>query len=171
MHGNAVMQQEDDDKTLELSPKENHIKQINAVSFIEDIRNCVSNKKIILFFDRDDAGKKAVSEITHKDKNSKEIKNCEDYASDDALLKCSFYPYSSEVNSGDFCVEDYFSEALIENIITDLINTKKHPIKEVANLPKRIKETLANKYHDYSKLEYEGFKPLLNKLLELLGIQ
>ena len=47
----------------------------NAVSFIEDIRNCVSNKKIILFFDRDDAGKKAVSEITHKDKNSKEIKN------------------------------------------------------------------------------------------------
>lgn len=143
----------------------------NAVSFIEDIRNCVSNKKIILFFDRDDAGKKAVSEITHKDKNSKEIKNCEDYVSDDALLKCSFYPYSSEVNSGDFCVEDYFSEALIENIITDLINTKKHPIKEVVNLPKRIKETLANKYHDYSKLEYEGFKPLLNKLLELLGIQ
>ena len=143
----------------------------NAVSFIEDIRNCVSNKKIILFFDRDDAGKKAVSEITHKDKNSKEIKNCEDYVSDDALLKCSFYPYSSEVNSGDFCVEDYFSEALIENIITDLIKTKKHPIKEVANLPKRIKETLANKYHDYSKLEYEGFKPLLNKLLELLGIQ
>lgn len=143
----------------------------NAVSFIEDIRNCVSNKKIILFFDRDDAGKKAVSEITHKDKNFKEIKNCEDYVSDDALLKCSFYPYSSEVNSGDFCVEDYFSEALIENIITDLINTKKHPIKEVANLPKRIKETLANKYHDYSKLEYEGFKPLLNKLLELLGIQ
>ncbi len=31
MHGNVVMQQEDDDKTLELSQKENHIKQINAV--------------------------------------------------------------------------------------------------------------------------------------------
>lgn len=31
MHGNVVMQQEDDDKTLALSPKESHIKQINAV--------------------------------------------------------------------------------------------------------------------------------------------
>ncbi len=31
MHGNVVMQQVDDDKTLALSPKESHIKQINAV--------------------------------------------------------------------------------------------------------------------------------------------
>ena len=31
MHGNTVMQQEDDEKNLELSQKENHIKQINAV--------------------------------------------------------------------------------------------------------------------------------------------
>lgn len=48
--------------------------------------------------------------IGNKDKKSTDIQNYLDYTSDDGLLKAVFYPYSNEVSSGEFLLEDYFSE-------------------------------------------------------------
>ena len=142
----------------------------NASSFIKNIRDCVASKKIVLFFDRDDAGKTSMSELSGKDKKSADIQNCIDYISDDGLFKAVFYPYSNEVTSGEFLLEDYFYENKIVEIIDNLISGKKHPVKSLSNLSKRVKDTLANKYKEYSKEDFEGFKPLLDKLLELLEI-
>ena len=142
----------------------------NASSFIKNVRDCVATKRIIVFFDRDDAGRKAMFEISGRTKNTDDIKNEIDYISSDNLLKAAFYPYSSEVTSGEFLLEDYFSEAKITEIINNLISGNKHPVKSLSNLSKRVKDTLANKYLDYSKEDFEGFKPLLDKLLELLEI-
>lgn len=142
----------------------------NASSFIKNVRDCVATKRIIVFFDRDDAGRKAMFEISGRTKNTDDIKNEIDYISSDNLLKAAFYPYSSEVTSGEFLLEDYFSEAKIIEIINNLISGNKHPVKSLSNLSKRVKDTLANKYLDYSKEDFEGFKPLLDKLLELLEI-
>lgn len=141
-----------------------------APSFIKNVRDCVATKKIIVFFDRDDAGRNAMVEISGWPKDSDEIKNAIDYISADNLLKAAFYPYTNEVTSGEFLLEDYFSEAKITEIITNLISGKKHPVKGLSNLSKRVKDTLANKYKEYSKEDFEGFKPLLDKLLELLEI-
>ena len=143
----------------------------NAAAFIEDVRNCVNDKKIILFFDRDDSGRNGMAEVFNKDKKSVEIKEFHDFCTVDSLLKASFYPFSNEVNSGEFLIEDYFPERLIKEIINKLLEGKKHPIKEIPNLPKRIKDILANNYHNYSKTDYGGFKPLLDKLIELLEIE
>lgn len=142
----------------------------NASSFIKNVRDCVATKRIIVFFDRDDAGRKAMFEISGRTKNTDDIKNEIDYISSDNLLKAAFYPYSSEVTSGEFLLEDYFSEAKIIEIINNLISGNNHPVKSLSNLSKRVKDTLANKYLDYSKEDFEGFKPLLDKLLELLEI-
>ena len=67
-------------------------------------------------------------------------------------------------------LEDYFYENKIVEIIDNLISGKKHPVKSLSNLSKRVKDTLANKYKEYPKEDFEGFKPLLDKLLELLEI-
>ena len=142
----------------------------NAPSFIKNVRDCVATKKIIVFFDRDDAGRNAMVEISGWPKDSDEIKNTIDYISADNLLKAAFYPYTNEVTSGEFLLEDYFSEAKITEIITNLISGKKHPVKGLSNLSKRVKDTLSNKFQDYSKEDFEGFKFLLDKLLELLEI-
>ena len=142
----------------------------NAKSFVENVRECVPNKKIILFFDRDSAGQSAMADISGKDKKSTEIENYKDYISDDGLLKAIFYPFSPEVDSGDFLLEDYFHESKIQSIIDQLLRVKKHPVKNLSNLSKGVKTTLAKQYKNYTKVDFEGFKPLLNKLLELLEI-
>lgn len=142
----------------------------NAPSFIKNVKDCVATKKIIVFFDRDDAGRNAMVEISGWPKDSDEIKNAIDYISADNLLKAAFYPYTNEVTSGEFLLEDYFSEAKITEIITNLISGKKHPVKGLSNLSKRVKDTLSNKFQDYSKEDFEGFKFLLDKLLEFLKI-
>ena len=142
----------------------------NAKSFVENVRESVPNKKIILFFDRDTAGQSAMADISGKDKKSTEIKDYKDYISDDGLLKAIFYPFSPEVDTGEFRLEDYFSTAKIELIIEDLVKGEKHPVRSLANLPTRVKKTLENKHKEYGKSDYEGFKPLLDKLLELLDL-
>ncbi len=142
----------------------------NASSFIKNVRDCVATKRIIVFFDRDDAGRKAMFEISGRTKNTDDIKNEIDYISSDNLLKAAFYPYSSEVTSGEFLLEDYFSEAKITEIIATLTSGKKHPIKGLSNLSKKVKDTLSNKFKDYSKEDFEGFKPLLEKIVELISL-
>ncbi|MGI5070688.1 AAA family ATPase [Treponema pectinovorum] len=139
----------------------------NAESFLKNIRVCNPNKKVIIFFDRDDAGKTAMANMSNQNKNSNNIKNYNAFISDDGITKCAFYPLTSEVSDGEFLLEDYFKESLISDIISGLIMTKKHPVKGLPSLSKQVKSILANKYLHYPKEDFEGFKVLLDKIYEM----
>lgn len=139
----------------------------NAESFLKNIRDCNPNKKVVIFFDRDDAGKTAMATISNQKKDSDNVKSYNDFISDDGLTKCAFYPLTPEVPDGEFLLEDYFKESLITNIVSDLVLTKKHPVKNLPTLGKQVKSTLANSYLRYSKEDFEGFKVLLDKIYEM----
>nr|MCR5288855.1 hypothetical protein [Treponema sp.] len=60
-------------------------------------------------------------------------------------------------------------EEHIRNIIDSIIKLR-HPYKDLPKLGEKVKEQLKLQYKTYNKSVFEGFKPLLDKLLELLEI-
>lgn len=141
----------------------------NAETFLKNIRTITETKEIIFFFDRDDGGKDGMSHISEKSKDDESIVHYNDYINEEKNIKASFLPYPSWSTSGDFMIEDYFKQDLLENIIQRIAQYK-IPITRLPKLGEAIKKDLAANYTTYSKEDFEGFKPLLNKLLELLAI-
>ena len=141
----------------------------NAETFLKNIRTITETKEIIFFFDRDDGGKAGMSHISEKSKDDESIVHYNDYINEEKNIKASFLPYPSWSTSGDFMIEDYFKQDLLENIIQRIAQYK-IPITRLPKLGEAIKKDLAANYTTYSKEDFEGFKPLLNKLLELLAI-
>lgn len=141
----------------------------NAETFLKNIRTITETKEIIFFFDRDDGGKDGMSHISEKSKDDESIVHYNDYINEEKNIKASFLPYPSWSTSGDFMIEDYFKQDLLENIIQRIAQYK-IPITRLPKLGDAIKKELAANYTTYSKVDFEGFKPLLNKLLELLEI-
>ena len=142
----------------------------NAETFLNNIRTISENKKIIFFFDRDDGGKDGMSHISEKSKDDVSIVNFNDYISEERKIKASFLPYPSWTTTGDFMIEDYFKKELLE----DIIQRFAHFIIPITRLPKlgeAIKKELASNFLNYSKEDFEGFKPLLDKLIELIEIK
>lgn len=142
----------------------------NAETFLKNIRTITETKEIIFFFDRDDGGKDGMSHISEKSKDDESIVHYNDYINEEKNIKASFLPYPSWSKSGDFMIEDYFKQDLLENIIQRIAQYK-IPITRLPKLGDAIKKDLAANYTTYSKVDFEGFKPLLNKLLELLEIK
>ena len=62
-----------------------------------------------------------------------------------------------------------FQTRFIENLIQRIAQYK-IPITRLPKLGDAIKKQLAGNYTTYLKEDFEGFKTLLNKLLELLEI-
>ena len=141
----------------------------NAETFLKNIRTITETKEIIFFFDRDDGGKDGMSHISEKSKDDESIVHYNDYINEEKNIKASFLPYPSWSTSGDFMIEDYFKQDLLENIIQRIAQYK-IPITRLPKLGDAIKKELAANYTTYSKVDFEGFKPLLDKLLELLEI-
>lgn len=139
----------------------------NAETFLKNIRTITETKEIIFFFDRDDGGKDGMSHISEKSKDDESIVHYNDYINEEKNIKASFLPYPSWSTSGDFMIEDYFKQDLLENIIQRIAQYK-IPITRLPKLGDAIKKELAANYTAYSKEDFEGFKPLLNKLFELL---
>lgn len=65
------------------------------------------SKKIVVFFDRDNAGKDGVQAITGISKNDGRVAHYQDIVQDN--ITTSFIPYKDGVTEGDFLIEDYFS--------------------------------------------------------------
>ena len=141
----------------------------NAETFLKNIRTITETKEIIFFFDRDDGGKDGMSHISEKSKDDESIVHYNDYINEEKNIKASFLPYPSWSTSGDFMIEDYFKQDLLENIIQRIAQYK-IPITRLPKLGDAIKKELATNYTTYPKVDFEGFKPLLYKLLELLEI-
>ena len=142
----------------------------NAKEFLKNIRTISKTKNVIFFFDRDDGGKTGMSLITEKSKDDEKIVHFNDYVNKEKYIIAVFFPYSLDVTTGNFLIEDYFSQALLEDIIKR-VSKLSHPVTKLPKLGEKIKKELQNNYHNYPKTDYEGFKPLLDKLSELLGIE
>ena len=139
----------------------------NVKSFIDNLKAFVpDSKKIVVFFDRDNAGKDGVQAITGISKNDGRIAHYQDIVQDN--ITTSFIPYKDGVTEGDFLIEDYFSwDDTIKAIVEDVIPDRKHPIKMLPNLPDKIKKELEKRINKFEADEFNGFIPLLDKIVEL----
>lgn len=139
----------------------------NVKSFIDNLKSFVSDsKKIIIFFDRDNAGKDGVQAVTGVSKNDERVAHYQDIVQDN--ITTSFIPYKDGVTDGDFLIEDYFSwDGTIKAIVEDVIPDRKHPIKMLPNLPEKIKKELEKRINRFTSDEFNGFIPLLDKIVEL----
>lgn len=139
----------------------------NVKSFIDNLKSFVSDsKKIIIFFDRDNAGKDGVQAVTGVSKNDERVAHYQDIVQDN--ITTSFIPYKNGVTDGDFLIEDYFSwDGTIKAIVEDVIPDRKHPIKMLPNLPEKIKKELEKRINQFAADEFNGFTPLLDKIVEL----
>lgn len=64
--------------------------------------------------------------------------------------------------------KDYFSwDDTIKAIVEDVIPDRKHPIKMLPNLPDKIKKELEKRINKFEADEFNGFIPLLDKIVEL----
>lgn len=139
----------------------------NVKSFIDNLKAFVPDtKRIIVFFDRDNAGKDGVQAVTGVSKSDERVAHYQDIVQDN--ITTSFIPYKNGVNDGDFLIEDYFSwDGTIKAIVEDVIPDRKHPIKMLPNLPEKIKKELEKRINQFSADEFNGFIPLLDKIVEL----
>ena len=139
----------------------------NVKSFIDNLKAFVpDSKKIVVFFDRDNAGKDGVQAITGISKNDGRVAHYQDIVQDN--ITTSFIPYKDGVTEGDFLIEDYFSwDDTIKAIVEDVIPDRKHPIKMLPNLPDEIKKELEKRINKFEADEFNGFIPLLDKIVEL----
>lgn len=139
----------------------------NVKSFIDNLKAFVpDSKKIVVFFDRDNAGKDGIQAITGISKNDGRVAHYQDIVQDN--ITTSFIPYKDGVTEGDFLIEDYFSwDNTIKAIVEDVIPDRKHPIKMLPNLPDKIKKELEKRINKFEADEFNGFIPLLDKIVEL----
>ena len=139
----------------------------NVKSFIDNLKSFVpDSKKIIIFFDRDNAGKDGARAVTGISKDDERVAHYQDIVQDN--ITTSFIPYKDGVTEGDFLIEDYFSwDNTIKAIVEDVIPDRKHPIKMLPNLPDKIKKELEKRINKFEADEFNGFIPLLDKIVEL----
>lgn len=139
----------------------------NVKSFIDNLKELVSaDKRIIVFFARDNAGRDGAQAITGISKNDGRIANYQDITQENITV--SFLPYKDGVVDGDFLIEDYFSwDGTIKAIVEELIQIQKHPLKSLPNLPERIKKEIEKRNSQFKIEEFNGFASLLDKILQL----
>lgn len=139
----------------------------NVSSFIDNLKSLVpESKKVIVFFDRDKAGRDGAKTITGISTSDERIVHYHDIVQDNITV--SFIPYKDGVTDGDFLIEDYFSwEGTIKAIMEDIIPDRKHPVKSLPNLPERIKSEIEKRFNQFGAEEFNGFISLLDKMLEL----
>ena len=127
----------------------------NVKSFIDNLKSFVpDSKKIIIFFDRDNAGKDGARAVTGISKDDERVAHYQDIVQDN--ITTSFIPYKDGVTEGDFLIEDYFSwDDTIKAIVEDVIPDRKHPIKMLPNLPEKIKKSSKKELIDSHQMNSE----------------
>ena len=139
----------------------------NMKFFITDLLEVISrSKKIVVFFDRDDEGKKGAAVLLNMTTSDEDIVHCNDIYRDN--LTVSFIPYKHGVTGGDFLIEDYFSwDKTVKLMVYKAIEKSHNPFKNLPKLSTKIKNSLEEKYMTFTKEEFEGFMSLLEKISDL----
>lgn len=136
----------------------------NIEYFIRDLLSVISTeKKVIVFFDRDNEGRNGAAAITGLSNTDEKITQYTDIQKDNMTV--SFIPYRKGVTKGDFLIEDYFMwEPTIKRLVDQEVASKHHPLKQLPNLSKQIKKLLSERYTEFSQEEYAGFVTILDKI-------
>ena len=139
----------------------------NMQFFITDLLEVIpNNKKVVVFFDRDNEGQKGAAALMNLTTSAEAIAHYNDIKQNN--LTVSFIPYKSGVTGGDFLIEDYFSwDKTVKPMVDKAIENSHHPLKNLPKLSSRIKDGLEDKYMTFSKEEFEGFINLIDKIIEL----
>ena len=155
------------------------------VIYNQILSNCINRiEKLVFLFDYDDGGWKdgwkKIEQIPNRGEKIIPMFYQDSYTS-------ANYPTTDEgvtaANGGSktiksdksYMVEDMFSENAYTDIITPVINARNH--KDFRNLPYgkkgtagRIKEYIENNYDNFTNDAYDGFKALLDKLLDVFEL-
>ena len=139
----------------------------NMQFFITDLLEVIpNNKKVVVFFDRDNEGQKGAAALMNLTTSAEAIAHYNDIKQNN--LTVSFIPYKSGVTGGDFLIEDYFSwDKTVKPMVDKAIENSHHPLKNLPKLSSRVKDGLENMYMTFSKEEFEGFINLIDKIIEL----
>lgn len=136
----------------------------NAQFFVHDLFSVIPDgKKVYLFFDRDDSGRKGAAAVLGISKDDEAITKYTDIQAGN--LTVGFIPYRDGVASGDFLIEDYFLwDSTVKRMVEKEIESKHHPLKQLPSLAGTIKRKIEEDYENFSPVEFVGFKPLVEKL-------
>lgn len=144
----------------------------NMSGFVSELRYCLpENKKVIILFDRDEAGGNGLNSIIRKSRNSKKGKENSD---ENTYLKDNMYclklPRIDANNDADFLIEDYFKKDFKKAIAQSFLDNVDGTFNLLPNnLKNSVKEELFKNLHNYQASDMEGFKVLLDKLLNIFN--
>ena len=151
----------------------------NACEFVNEIKEIVNKeKKIIMIFDRDDAGQEGMGKCLPKGSFKEGVKNIKTYKNKDSGIIYLMLPMTEERKSMlsknakekelHFLIEDCFSNDLRKDIAQECINEANGFFnKYTKDLKEHIKKTLRKEeYHTSENML--GFKPLLFKIQNII---
>lgn len=135
----------------------------NAKSFIGEIKEEITDRIVIMFFDRDEGGCKGLKECI--DQGTEGRNDIRTYKS--ANIYYLMLPKLSVHSEIDFLIEDYFPIELKKTIAHSITEQGQGFFnKYTKDLKQAIKNELVKT--DQTKENYEGFRVLLDKIKEII---
>ena len=136
----------------------------NAKHFIDNLLSCVDRtKKIIVVFDRDEAGANALKEYNVTGGRS----NYKTYKKNNCIFL--MLPKTEEHTAQDFVIEDYFSKEYKKNIAIGKITCLSGCFNEFPkDIKEKTKEQLKSDLMKHTKEEMGGFSILLDKIINII---
>ncbi len=136
----------------------------NTDSFFNDviIKLLPNAKKIIYIFDYDKAGLEGWKKIDALKTQHTQLENV-------FYLENYSIPVSIEKITKPYFVEDLFDKNVYNDIVSELhLKSRFNEYKIIkSSTSDKIKTKIEQKYHTFADQDYNGFEPLLDKLLEI----
>lgn len=154
------------------SKKDNKYKPLSQIPFlmqggakmVNEINETIlskfeDEKQIVFLFDYDQEGREGAQMVEKLNKSN--IKYC-----------YYFKEYPIPDNSLDFYLEDFFDDSVYPEIQIPQINgkAKYYEMKKLGSLAESVKKKIKKKIEAEEIQNFDGFNPLLDKLLELFGL-
>lgn len=144
----------------------------NMKWFVDEIQKCLpTDKQVIVLFDRDSAGGEGLNAVIRKNKNSKKGLHLEDHNTyQKGQFICLKLPRTPEYLNSEFVIEDYFDKSYKKNLAQTFLDNVDGTFNNLPNdLKKSVKEKLSKDINSYDVSSMQGFKVLLDKLLEIIN--
>lgn len=137
----------------------------NVCHMVNELKEIMpSDKKIIVIFDRDDAGSDGLKSVIKEGGDKKDTKT---------YKKDQFYFFKLPVTEGytkdTFVIEDYFSNESRKKIALSKLDKVVGFNDIPKDLKKIVKDDLAKEIESYTKNDMEGFKVLLDKIYDIIN--